>query len=81
MEADKLWKMDVEEILSYDRKGHVLRKTRRSNKTRSDTKGRSKTIRKVEPSRENTSISRYVWLPIEWHEDKPVIRWQDEWRL
>lgn len=28
-----------------------------------------------------TSISRYVWLPIEWHEDKPVIRWQDEWRL
>ena len=31
--------------------------------------------------RENTSISRYVWLPIEWEGDKPVIRWQKEWRV
>lgn len=30
---------------------------------------------------ENTAFSRYVWLPIEWQGDKPVIRWQDEWRL
>ncbi|MFF2485090.1 family 43 glycosylhydrolase [Microbacterium sp. NPDC058062] len=30
---------------------------------------------------ENTSIARYVWLPIEWHGDKPVLRWHDEWRL
>lgn len=30
---------------------------------------------------ENTSISRYVWLPIEWEEDKPIIRWKDEWRV
>ena len=30
---------------------------------------------KLSHHRENTSISRYVWLPIEWHEDKPVIRW------
>ena len=29
---------------------------------------------------ENTAISRYVWLPIEWEGDKPVIRWHDEWR-
>ena len=29
---------------------------------------------------ENTSISRYVWLPIEWDGDKPVLRWRDEWR-
>lgn len=29
--------------------------------------------------RENTSISRYVWLPIEWQGDKPVLRWRDEW--
>ena len=29
---------------------------------------------------ENTSISRYVWLPIEWDGDKPVIRWIDEWK-
>lgn len=29
---------------------------------------------------ENTSISRYVWLPVEWQEEKPVIRWTDEWR-
>ena len=28
---------------------------------------------------ENTSISRYVWLPIEWERDKPVIRWKKEW--
>lgn len=28
---------------------------------------------------ENTSISRYVWLPMEWHGDKPVIRWRRRW--
>lgn len=30
---------------------------------------------------ENTSIARYVWLPIEWEGDKPVIRWQNEWKV
>ena len=30
--------------------------------------------------RENTSISRYVWLPIEWQGGKPVIRWRKSWR-
>lgn len=30
--------------------------------------------------KENTSIARYVWLPIEWQGDKPVIRWKDEWK-
>ena len=30
---------------------------------------------------ENTSISRYVWLPIEWEGEKPVLRWRDEWRV
>lgn len=29
----------------------------------------------------NTSIAEYVWLPIEWQEDRPVLRWQDEWTL
>ena len=28
---------------------------------------------------ENTCKSRYVWLPIEWEGEKPVIRWQKEW--
>lgn len=30
---------------------------------------------------ENTSISRYVWLPIEWEGSKPMIRWYDEWKV
>lgn len=30
---------------------------------------------------ENTYLSRYVWLPIEWEGEKPVIRWQKEWRI
>lgn len=29
----------------------------------------------------NTSISQYVWLPIEWEGDKPVIRWHRKWKL
>lgn len=29
----------------------------------------------------NTSIARYVWLPIEWEGGKPLIRWHDEWRM
>lgn len=28
---------------------------------------------------ENTWKSRYVWLPIEWDGDKPVLRWRNEW--
>ena len=30
---------------------------------------------------ENTCKSRYVWLPIEWQGEKPVIRWKSEWRI
>ena len=30
---------------------------------------------------ENTSISRYVWLPMDWDGDKPVIRWKKEWTV
>ena len=30
---------------------------------------------------ENTSIARYVWLPIEWNGEKPTIRWHSEWRI
>ena len=29
----------------------------------------------------NTSISRYVWLPIRFSEDRPTIEWSDEWRV
>lgn len=29
----------------------------------------------------DTSAARYVWLPIEWQGDQPVVRWRDEWRL
>ena len=30
---------------------------------------------------ENTFRSRYVWLPVEWQGEKPVIRWRKEWRV
>ena len=36
---------------------------------------------KLQRHMENTKHSRYVWLPIEWQGEKPVIRWQDEWRI
>ena len=36
---------------------------------------------KEQRHRENTSVSRYVWLPIEWDGDKPVIRWKKEWQI
>lgn len=28
-----------------------------------------------------TRIADYVWLPIEWEGDKPIIRWQKEWEI
>ncbi len=28
-----------------------------------------------------TSVADYVWLPIEWEDQKPVIRWRDEWKV
>lgn len=30
---------------------------------------------------ENTRKSTYVWLPIEWEDSRPVIRWHDEWKI
>ena len=35
----------------------------------------------LQTHKENTSIARYVWLPIEWEGEKPVIRWRDSWRI
>ncbi len=29
----------------------------------------------------NAIDGRYIWLPVEWHGDKPVLRWHDEWDL
>lgn len=29
----------------------------------------------------DTSMADYVWLPIEWEDGKPLIRWHDEWRV
>lgn len=29
----------------------------------------------------NTSIADYVWLPVEWSNGKPVLRWQDSWTI
>ena len=29
----------------------------------------------------DTSISNYVWLPVEWDGEKPKIRWRDSWNL
>ncbi|KQN90828.1 hypothetical protein ASE90_16715 [Sphingomonas sp. Leaf67] len=29
----------------------------------------------------NTSISRYVWLPIEFRDGRPTIAWRDEWTI
>ena len=31
-------------------------------------------------TRKDTSIADYVWLPVEFEGDTPVIRWYDEWR-
>ena len=28
-----------------------------------------------------TRIADYVWLPIEWEGDKPIIRWRDFWTV
>ena len=31
-------------------------------------------------TRKDTSIADYVWLPVEFEGEVPVIRWYDEWR-
>ena len=28
----------------------------------------------------DTSIADYVWLPIEWEDGRPVLRWRDAWK-
>jgi hypothetical protein len=29
----------------------------------------------------NAIDGRYVWLPVEWENDRPVLRWHAEWDL
>jgi glycosyl hydrolase family 43 len=29
----------------------------------------------------NPIDGRYIWLPIQWEDDKPVLKWMDEWSL
>ena len=36
---------------------------------------------KLNTHQDNTWKSDYVWLPIEWEGEKPVIRWRKEWSL
>ena len=31
-------------------------------------------------TKKNTSIAEYVWLPIEFDGDTPIIKWYDSWR-
>jgi hypothetical protein len=28
---------------------------------------------------QNHADGRYIWLPIQWEGDKPILRWMDEW--
>ena len=28
----------------------------------------------------NTSVAEYVWLPVIWQDDRPMLRWQDNWK-
>lgn len=30
---------------------------------------------------ENAIDGRYIWLPVEFEDEKPIIRWYDEWRI
>jgi hypothetical protein len=30
---------------------------------------------------DNALDGRYIWLPIEFEEDRPVIHWRDQWNL
>mgnify|MGYP004607253373 FL=1 len=32
-------------------------------------------------TKKNTSLARYVWLPVEFDGEKPVLRWYDEWTV
>ncbi len=31
--------------------------------------------------KDNTSIADYVWLPIRFEGEKPIIEWKDSWKL
>lgn len=64
----------VEKAMSNER-------TRESQKPDRTPKTAGKLSGKIKHHFENTSISTYVWLPIHWENEKPVIAWKDEWRI
>lgn len=71
--------MVFEEILRHDPK--AMASGRHANLTVPDRSPRAAGAlpEKLQHHMTNTSIARYVWLPIEWEGEKPVIRWWDEW--
>ena len=63
--------------------GRVLRVPQRLKAYKPDTSPKEITSvpGTLQKHSENTCLSCYVWLPIEWEGEKPVIRWQKEWRI
>lgn len=61
----------------------AMESPRHANLTVPDRSPRTvgKLPQKLQRHIENTSIARYVWLPIQWSDDMPVIRWYDAWRI
>ena len=71
--SKKFYKM-VEKAMSGNRHQEITTPNRSPKQAGSLPK-------KLQRHMENTSIARYVWLPIEWDGNKPVIRWRDEWKI
>jgi hypothetical protein len=55
-------------IISKKRVQEMIRKERRPK-------------RKIKIDNCNTAMANYVWLPVRFIDDRPVIKWYDEWKL
>lgn len=62
---------------------NAMSKDRHKDITEPDRRPKTTAILSGKENRhmDNTSIARYIWLPVEWESEKPVIRWHDEWRI
>ncbi|MDO4285036.1 MAG: family 43 glycosylhydrolase [Eubacteriales bacterium] len=76
--ADR-WVLDQERVQQIGKSLPMAAKIRPKQPIDREPKGEPVLPSEERTFDDDTSISRYIWLPIEWDGDRPVIRWRDEW--
>jgi Beta-fructosidases (levanase/invertase) len=68
-------------IERYDKSLRMLTKIMSKARVQEMIRKEKRPKRKIVVENHNTAMANYVWLPIAFVDDKPIIKWYDEWKI